>query len=128
MPGIGVAKAVFGVDVVVSEVRQLRVGHATPIGVQRFSGADARVLGNAYVSISLQLLPARATCPSSKLPIRHTMRWLLSFAFAFAWAAGVQAKSFAGSRLLVVLEEQAEREKYSVFLEDLTGRFRCFSL
>ncbi|OAL51846.1 Dolichyl-diphosphooligosaccharide-protein glycosyltransferase 48kDa subunit [Pyrenochaeta sp. DS3sAY3a] len=50
------------------------------------------------------------------------MRWLLSFAFAFAWAAGVQAKSFAGGRLLVVLEEQAEREKYSVFLEDLTAR------
>jgi oligosaccharyltransferase complex subunit beta len=56
------------------------------------------------------------------------MRWLLSFAFAFAWVAGVQAKSFTGGRLLVVLEEQAEREKYSVFLEDLTGKFICFSL
>ena len=48
------------------------------------------------------------------------MRWLFSFTLAFVWAVVVQARSFTGSRLLVVLEEQAEREKYSVFLEDLT--------
>lgn len=48
------------------------------------------------------------------------MRWLLSFTVAFVWSVVVQAKSFTGNRLLVVLEEQAEREKYSVFLEDLT--------
>jgi hypothetical protein len=48
------------------------------------------------------------------------MRWLLSFTVAFLWSVVVQAKSFTGNRLLVVLEEQAEREKYSVFLEDLT--------
>ena len=50
------------------------------------------------------------------------MRWPLSFAFAFAWAAVVQAKSFTGNRLLVVLEEQGEQAQYSAFLEDLTGR------
>ncbi|KAI4667418.1 uncharacterized protein J4E79_002105 [Alternaria viburni] len=50
------------------------------------------------------------------------MRWLLSFTVAFVWSVVVQAKSFTGNRLLVVLEEQAEREKYSVFLEDLTSR------
>ncbi|KAH7378262.1 dolichyl-diphosphooligosaccharide-protein glycosyltransferase [Pyrenochaeta sp. MPI-SDFR-AT-0127] len=50
------------------------------------------------------------------------MRWLLSFTFAFVWTVVVQAKSFTGNRLLVVLEEQSEREKYSVFLEDLTSR------
>lgn len=48
------------------------------------------------------------------------MRWLLSFTVAFIWSVVVQAKSFTGSRLLVVLEEQTEREQYSVFLEDLT--------
>lgn len=48
------------------------------------------------------------------------MRWLLSFTIAFIWSVAVQAKSLTGSRLLVVLEEQTEREKYSVFLEDLT--------
>ena len=34
-----------------------------------------------------------------------------------------QAKSFSGDRLLVVLEEQGEREKYSVLLGDLNGEF-----
>jgi hypothetical protein len=48
------------------------------------------------------------------------MRWLLSITVAFVWSAVVQAKSFTGDRLLVVLEDQAERENYSVFLEDLT--------
>jgi len=50
------------------------------------------------------------------------MRWLLSVTVAFVWSVVVQAKSFTGNRLLIVLEEQAEREKYSVFLEDLTSR------
>jgi oligosaccharyltransferase complex subunit beta len=48
------------------------------------------------------------------------MRWLLSLLLA-AIVAVVQAASFTGNRLLVVLEEQTEREKYSVFLEDLAG-------
>lgn len=50
------------------------------------------------------------------------MRWLLSFIVAFIWSIAVQAKSYTGNRLLVILEEQAEGEKYSVFLEDLTSR------
>ncbi|KAF9696825.1 hypothetical protein EKO04_005611 [Ascochyta lentis] len=49
------------------------------------------------------------------------MRWLLSFV-VLTIAAVVKAASFTGNRLLVVLDEQAEREKYSVFLEDLTAR------
>jgi oligosaccharyltransferase complex subunit beta len=48
------------------------------------------------------------------------MRWLLSLLLA-AIVAVVQAASFTGNRLLVVLEEQTEREKYSVFLDDLAG-------
>ena len=52
------------------------------------------------------------------------MRWLLSITVAFVWSVVVQAKSFTGNRLLVVLEEQTEREKYSVFLEDLTCKLR----
>jgi oligosaccharyltransferase complex subunit beta len=54
------------------------------------------------------------------------MRWLFSSAAVLAWTAIVSAKSFTGNRLLVVLEEQGEREKYSVFLEDLTGKLRLF--
>lgn len=49
------------------------------------------------------------------------MRWLLSF-LILAIVAVVKAASFTGNRLLVVLDEQAEREKYSVFLEDLKGK------
>jgi hypothetical protein len=48
------------------------------------------------------------------------MRWLFSSALVLVWSAAVAAKSFTGNRLLVVLEEQSEREKYSVFLEDLS--------
>ncbi|KAH4157292.1 dolichyl-diphosphooligosaccharide--protein glycosyltransferase subunit WBP1 [Parastagonospora nodorum] len=50
------------------------------------------------------------------------MRWLFSSAAVLAWTAVVAAKSFTGDRLLVILEEQSEREKYSVFLEDLSSR------
>ncbi|KAF1915971.1 Dolichyl-diphosphooligosaccharide--protein glycosyltransferase subunit WBP1 [Ampelomyces quisqualis] len=50
------------------------------------------------------------------------MRWLFPSALALAWTAAVSAKSFTGNRLLVVLEEQSEREQYSVFLEDLSSR------
>jgi oligosaccharyltransferase complex subunit beta len=52
------------------------------------------------------------------------MRWLFSSALVLVWSAAVAAKSFTGSRLLVVLEEQSEREKYSVFLEDLAGKWK----
>lgn len=48
------------------------------------------------------------------------MRWLFSSALVLAWSAAAAAKSFTGNRLLVVLEEQSDKEKYSVFLEDLT--------
>ncbi|KAH7081360.1 Dolichyl-diphosphooligosaccharide--protein glycosyltransferase subunit WBP1 [Paraphoma chrysanthemicola] len=50
------------------------------------------------------------------------MKWLFSSALVLAWTAVASAKSFSGDRLLVVLEEQSEREKYSVLLEDLTSR------
>jgi hypothetical protein len=49
------------------------------------------------------------------------MRWLFSFLLlALLGIAG--AKSIAGPRLLVVLEEAAEKENYSVFLGDLEGK------
>jgi len=54
------------------------------------------------------------------------MRWLFSSLLVLVWTAIVAAKSFSGNRLLVVLEEQSEREKYSVFLEDLTGELLFF--
>jgi oligosaccharyltransferase complex subunit beta len=50
------------------------------------------------------------------------MRWFFSSLLVLVWTAVVAAKSFTGNRLLVVLEEQSEREKYSVFLEDLSGK------
>lgn len=49
------------------------------------------------------------------------MRWLFSL-LLLALLGAVQALSYTGGRLLVVLEEQSEREKYSVFLEDLAGK------
>jgi len=52
------------------------------------------------------------------------MRWLFSSILVLVWTAVVAAKSFMGNRLLVVLEEQSEREKYSVFLEDLSCKFK----
>ena len=48
------------------------------------------------------------------------MRWLLSFVVA-ALLAAVQAVGFTGKRLLVVLDEAGEKERYSVFLGDLEG-------
>ena len=61
--------------------------------------------------------------PECRAVLRQSMimRWLLSF-LVLAIVAVVKAASFTGNRLLVVLDEQAEREKYSVFLEDLTGK------
>lgn len=48
------------------------------------------------------------------------MRWLLSF-LLFGFLAAVNALSSSGNRLLVVLEELAEKEKYSKYLSDLEG-------
>lgn len=48
------------------------------------------------------------------------MRWLFSLLFLGLLGA-VRALSVAGSRLLVVLEDAAEKEQYSVFLGDLEG-------
>lgn len=48
------------------------------------------------------------------------MRWFLSF-LLLGLLGVVQALSSSGSRLLVVLEELAEKEKYSNFLADLEG-------
>ena len=41
-----------------------------------------------------------------------------------ALLAAVQAVSTAGNRLLVVLEDTAEKSKYSKFWEDLEGKLR----
>lgn len=48
------------------------------------------------------------------------MRWLVSF-FLLALLALVQGLSSSGNRLLVVIEEVAEKEKYSQFWGDLEG-------
>lgn len=48
------------------------------------------------------------------------MRWLFSFTL-LALLSLVQALSSSGSRLLVVIEEATETEKYSQFLRDLEG-------
>ncbi|KAJ9666264.1 oligosaccharyl transferase glycoprotein complex, beta subunit [Coniosporium apollinis] len=49
------------------------------------------------------------------------MRWLLSF-LLLALLGAVQALSSSGSRLLVVIEELEEKEKYSQFWGDLKSR------
>jgi hypothetical protein len=48
------------------------------------------------------------------------MRWFLSFLLLGLFAA-VNAVSSSSNRLLVVLEELGEKEKYSKFLGDLEG-------
>ncbi len=48
------------------------------------------------------------------------MRWLLSF-FLLTLLGIVQALSSTGNRLLVVIEEAAEKSKYSKFWTDLEG-------
>lgn len=49
------------------------------------------------------------------------MRWLLSF-LLLGLLSIVQAASSSGNKLLVVLEELAEKSKYSKYLADLEGR------
>jgi hypothetical protein len=49
------------------------------------------------------------------------MRWL--FSFLLLWlSAVVSALSESGNRVLVVLEEAGEKDKYSTFWGDLEGR------
>jgi hypothetical protein len=48
------------------------------------------------------------------------MRWFLSI-LLFGLLGVVQALSTSGNRLLVVLEELAEKEKYSKYFGDLTS-------
>lgn len=48
------------------------------------------------------------------------MRWLVS-CFLLVLLALAQALSSSGNRLLVVIEEAAEKEKYSQFWDDLEG-------
>jgi hypothetical protein len=97
----------------------------SPIGGPRFSGTDVGVagLGVAYVS-HYRATPTPFANRQSHRHQFHTMRWLFSSAAVLAWSAVVAAKSFTGDRLLVVLEEQSEREKYSVFLEDLSCKLQ----
>ncbi|KAF2113960.1 Dolichyl-diphosphooligosaccharide--protein glycosyltransferase subunit WBP1 [Lophiotrema nucula] len=49
------------------------------------------------------------------------MRWLFA-SLLLALLGAVQAISYTGGRLLVVLEEQSEREKYTAFFGDLESR------
>jgi len=48
---------------------------------------------------------------------------ILSVAAALVYAAAVSAVSTAGNRLLVVLDDVAEKDLYSQFLGDLTGAY-----
>jgi oligosaccharyltransferase complex subunit beta len=53
------------------------------------------------------------------------MRWLISF-LLFGLLAAVQAASSSGNKLLVVLEELADKTKYSKYVKDLEGLYFCF--
>ena len=50
------------------------------------------------------------------------MRWLLSF-LLLGLLSIVQALSSRGNKLLVILEDLAEKSKYSKYLADLEGMF-----
>jgi hypothetical protein len=83
------------------------------------SPAPAGAWQKAYVS-KCSLAPR--TCISSRIdhPHTHTMRWFSSL-LSLGLLATVHAKSFTGSRLLIVLEDNAEQEKYGLFVGDLEG-------
>jgi len=49
------------------------------------------------------------------------MRWLISF-LLLGLLAAVEAVSSSGNKLLVILEELAEKTKYSKYFGDLEGR------
>ncbi len=49
-----------------------------------------------------------------------TMRWLLSF-LLLGLLSVVEAVSSSGNRLLVVLDDLAEKAKYSKYIADLEG-------
>ena len=55
------------------------------------------------------------------------MRWLLSI-LLLGILAIVQAASSSGNTLLVVLEELADKSKYSKYFKDLEGLYLCFWL
>jgi oligosaccharyltransferase complex subunit beta len=55
------------------------------------------------------------------------MRWLFSF-LLLGLLSVVQAASSSGNKLLVVLEELAEKSKYSKYLADLEGKGSVFGL
>lgn len=55
------------------------------------------------------------------------MRWLFSV-LALAWVGIVNALSSSGNRTLVIVEDLAEKDKYSKFFGDLEGKFVAPSL
>jgi hypothetical protein len=119
-----------------AQVRRREVGsgrwQGSPIGGPRFSGTDDGGAGLALHTsphTTVALRPTNATTLKFTFFAHrnHTMRWLFSSALVLAWSAVVAAKSSTGNRLLVVLEEQSEKEKYSVFLEDLSCKLLFYS-
>lgn len=86
-----------------------------------FSGPA--ILGKCIrLQLSSPPAPSRTSC---LVEIRYfaasfKMRWLFSF-LLLALLGLASARSIAGSRLLVVLEDAAEKEQYGVFLGDLEG-------
>ena len=80
------------------------------------------ILRQPTLGKSIRLLQANSrACFSSWRQLftaASNMRWLFSF-LLLALLGVVQALSSSGDRLLVVLEELAEKDKYSEFWEDL---------
>jgi hypothetical protein len=77
-------------------------------------------LVNAYVVLKLQRAAGKPEIEDSTIT-PATMRWLLSF-LLLGLAAVAQAVSSSGSKLLVVLEELADKTKYSKYLGDLESK------
>lgn len=70
-------------------------------------------------TLSLAVFLSLVNCLSQRICI---MRWCLSF-LLLCFLAVVHAVSSSGNRLVVILEEAAEKELYSSFWEDLQGDF-----
>jgi hypothetical protein len=79
-------------------------------------------LAKGYVDNVVRVLETKASDSSSFDNIQHVfaMRWLFSFIFVALWSL-VHGLSSSGSKLLVVVDDATEQDKYSQLWGDLKG-------
>jgi hypothetical protein len=111
----------YGGEAVVEAVVKVRL-EVWEVGLR---GGSSGMLGRAWRRGGLEHTSTSPVLEVNKIHYSHheiRMRWFLSF-LVLALLGVVQALSSSGSRLLVVIEELAEKDKYSKFWDDLTGAY-----